>query len=108
MSLEFAQGIDYCIQVIVSHRIVNKTDVVNVHGIQFLDVVIQFEQGAEDSGIRNARSVAQNTDLCIGEKLVTQGQDIIHYLRELRIGCGLAVTCKSKHVWFRAIGLHLG
>ena len=108
MPPEITQGLDYCIQVIVSHRAVDKTDVVNVNGVQFLDVVVQFEQSIENGGIRHAGSVAQHAHLGLGKELVTQCQDIVHDPGKLGVGSGLAVTCKGQHVGFGPIGLHLG
>ena len=108
VTLELTEGLDNGIQVIMAHRIVYHTDIINIHCVKFLDIVVQLEQGIEYGRIRNTGTVAQYAHLGIRKEFVTQCQYIVHNTGELGVGGGLAVTCKGQHVGFGPIGLHLG
>ena len=79
-------------------RAVHTSDIVGVHGVEFLDVVVYFHQGFPHLVVVDERGVAQHRHLRRWSKLVAQFYGVVDDTGKVGVGRRLSVAGESQHI----------
>ena len=108
MSTELAQLLDNRFHIIsLAGGSVDATDEVYVDRVEFLYVIVDAQQRIEDILPMQLRGITQHRDLRQRAECIAQTDGIVDDACELRMSCGLAVSCKRQYIGMLTVGSHL-